>query len=99
VINKVDAIDDRAVLESYKRIARNDDPAQYLTHGYFVTRLAKSEQLGHQWAELRQVENEFFRDSQDWSDPDIRCGTTRLTKKLSDMLCDAISARLILKQR
>jgi hypothetical protein len=93
VINKVDKIDDPEMLAAYQKIAGNEDPAQHLTHGYFVTRLAKPDELSLEWKTLREKEDRFFEDNSSWRDAGIRCGTGALTERLSEMLCEAIAAR------
>ena len=73
--------------ETWTKIARNE--TRPLRHGYYITRLAKPEELRENpsWSEIREQEREFFASKRIWSaSPKIRCGTGNLTAALSELL-------------
>ena len=67
-----------------------------LLHGYYVTRLAKPQELRQNvsWRDIRQREREFFDSKKIWSsNPKCRCGTGILTDALSERLSKMIADR------
>jgi hypothetical protein len=65
-----------------------------IKHGYYVTRLAKTEEMRQSWADIRQTERNFFHRTRIWSEsPKIRWGTETLTKALSTLLFEMIKKR------
>jgi hypothetical protein len=77
----------------WTRIAKNDEPNQFLEHGYFVTRLARTDELRQNWSENRRREQDFFNGNRTWSSSRIQRGTKSLTERLSEMLYDMIRER------
>jgi hypothetical protein len=83
--------------ETWTKIARNE--TRPLRHGYYITRLAKPEELRENpsWSTIREREREFFANKRIWSaSPKIRCGTGNLTTSLSELLAKMTGDRFSL---
>jgi hypothetical protein len=75
-------------------IAKNESQ-HYLRHGYYITRLAPTDELNQNpsWTTTRQREQDFFAQNKVWESPKIRTGTEALTEALSVHLSNMIRAR------
>jgi len=95
VLTKADTVAEEDE-DTWAKIAKNE--TRPLRHGYYMTRLAKPEELRQSlsWNVLRQREREFFLTKTVWSgSAKIRCGTGNLTEALSHLLSQMIADRYI----
>ena len=62
-----------------------------LQHGYFVTRLPSSKEMGQSWEETRQKERNFFQSNQPWNKVNkSQVGVEKLVKFVSGRLSEMI---------
>lgn len=98
VLTKADEVRENVEQKYWIEVARNLKPGNTFDHGYYVTRLARPDELENNptWNQIREQERAFFSDLTNWTAPypDIQRGTEALTSKLSELLCKKIKHRL-----
>ena len=66
-----------------------------LQHGYFVTRLPSSKEMGQSWEETRQKEHNFFQSNKIWNQVNkSQVGVENLVEFVSRRLSEMIEQTL-----
>ena len=66
-----------------------------LRHGYFITRLPSSKEVGQSWEETRQKESNFFQSNSTWNKANKRhVGVGNLVEFVSQRLSEMIEQTL-----
>lgn len=73
-----------------------ENKSHKLHHGYYVTRLPTTQEMGQSWEQTRIKEEKFFKSHEVWHKVDkLRCGTQNLASATGILLTQMIEETLV----